>query len=135
VAFDCDAHRLCVLLPQPRAACDVGEQEGDRAAWQGRSDLLWWARQYRCRWHECGTRHAARRRRQPIRRQLGARAADEVVALFRGKLELGRQQGGDLARGPPRIALDLDDQVFRAADQRRQRILGQVERFAAAFDP
>ena len=57
------------------------------------------------------------------------------VALLGRKLELGRQQGGDLTRGPPRIALDLDDQVFRAADQRRQRVLGQVERFAAAFDP
>ena len=123
-------HGIGVLFPQPSAADDIGEQKHHHA---GEIELH--GRKRGRGWHKGGARHALRRRRQPIRRKLGARAADEVVVLRRRKLELGRQQRGDLARWPARIALDLDDQVFRAADQRRQRLLRQVERFAAALDP
>jgi hypothetical protein len=33
------------------------------------------------------------------------------------------------------IALNLNDQILRAANPQRQRILGQIERFAAAAQP
>ena len=107
VAGQRGAHGVGVLFPQPRAAHDIGEQKQHHTRWFGRHGCGSGQSRYKR-----GTRRAARRRRQPIRRQFGACAADEVVALLRRKLELGRQQGGDLARRPPRIALDLDDQVF-----------------------
>jgi hypothetical protein len=93
------------------------------------------ARWCRRRWYERGTRHAPRRRRQPIRREFGARAANEILALLGRKLELGRQQGGDLTRRAALVRLDLLDCPRRAANAASQFLLGQIERSAALAQP
>jgi hypothetical protein len=109
----------------------VGEEErqgASREAHGGKSIR-------RARRHEGGTWDAASGRRQTLDRELGAGAADEGSVLLGRQHQVLGQQCRDLARGAAGVALDPDDQVLRAADQCRERLLGQVERFAAALDP
>jgi hypothetical protein len=57
------------------------------------------------------------------------------VALAGGKLEMVRQQLGQLPRGLARIGFELLEGGERTARSLREFVLCEVERFAPLFDP
>jgi hypothetical protein len=121
VASESHLHCLGMLFPELCAAFNIGEQERDGAGWQGG------------RGHERG--HPLRGGHELIHRQFGTRGADECGVLRLWQLQCMRQPLGDLARGPPRVGLDFTQGLGGAADPLRQRLLGQVERFAPPLQP
>jgi hypothetical protein len=133
-------HQIGVLFPQSSAALDVGEQEGDRPTRP---------RYGRVRGRLCGGTHSPLGWRRGFW-QVGGRedrqrgwdvVQPEAGELHEGRLLVGRELQmlcealGSLARGALLVGLDFADADHRAADQPRQPLLGQVERFAPPLEP
>ena len=123
------AHRVGVLLPQPGAALDIGEQK--HTIPDGRSARVWRGR--------AGTNAA----RGALRVGGGSRSG--VSSARAQRMKSSRSSGASWSWVASRAAISregrraspsiLTIRSFEQPTKRRQRVLGQVERFAAAFDP